>query len=104
MKEEILNSKKQVLEKFALMQTFKAIWAEDQKSNQFKLMMEGTLKGETMQKSGLTEADLKRIATMLENAVKPIKDDMKDVKENITEINHRLDRIENCPTIKKELK
>ena len=104
MKEEILNSKKQVLEKFALMQTFKAIWSEDQQSNQFKLMMEGTLKGETMQKSGLTEADWKRIATMLENTVKPIKDDMKDVKENITEINHRLDRIENCPTIKKELK
>ena len=125
MKQEILNSKKQVLEKFALMQTFKAIWSEDQKSNQFKLMMEGTLKGETMQKSGLTEADWKRIATMLENTVKPIKDDiqilkedmqnvkgdihilkddMKDVKENINEINHRLDRIENCPTIKKELK
>ena len=64
-----------------------------------------------MQKSGLTEADWKRIATMLENTVKPIKDDiqilkddMKDVKENINEINHRLDRIENCPTIKKELK
>ena len=88
----------------ALMQTFKAIWAEDQQSNQFKLMMEGSLKGKTMQKSGLTEADWKRIATMLENTVKPIKDDMKDVKENITEINHRLDRIENCPTIKKELK
>ena len=111
MKQEILNSKKQVLEKFALMQTFKAIWSEDQKSNQFKLMMEGTLKGETMQKSGLTEADWKRIASMLENTVKPIKndiqilkDDMKDVKENINEINHRLDRIENCPTIKKELK
>ena len=132
MKQEILNSKKQVLEKFALMQTFKAIWSEDQKSNQFKLMMEGTLKGETMQKSGLTEADWKRIASMLENTVKPIKDDMKDVKseihtlktdmqnvktdvknlkddmrgvkENISEINHRLDRIENCATIKKELK
>ena len=118
MKQEILNSKKQVLEKFALMQTFKAIWAEDQKSKQFKLMVEGTLKGETMQKSGLTEADWKRIATMLENTVKPIKDDMKDVKseihtlkadmknvkENISEINHRLDQIENCPTIKKELK
>ena len=132
MKQEILNSKKQVLEKFALMQRFKAIWSEDQQSNQFKLMMEGSLKGETMQKSGLTEADWKRIASMLENTVKPIKDDiqilkddmqnvkgdihilkedvknlkadMKDVKENIDEINHRLDRIENCPTIKKELK
>ena len=104
MKQEVLNSKKQILDKMALMQTFKAIWSEDQKSNQFKLTMEGTLKGKNMQKSGLTEADWKRIASMLENTVKPIKDDIKDVKENINEINHRLDRIENCPTIKKELK
>ena len=46
----------------ALMQTFKAIWAEDQKSNQFKLMMEGTLKGETMAKSALTQWDWEIIA------------------------------------------
>ena len=118
MKEEILNSKKQVLEKFALMQTFKAIWSEDQQSNQFKLMMEGTLKGETMQKSGLTEADWKRIATMLENAVKPIKDDMKDVKSeihilkadmknvkaDIIVLKDDIKAIKECPTIKKELK
>ena len=102
----------------ALMQTFKAIWSEDQKSNQFKLMMEGTLKGETMQKSGLTEADWKRIATMLENAVKPIKDDMKDVKSeihilkadmknvkaDIIVLKDDIKAIKECPTIKKELK
>ena len=118
MKQEILNSKKQVLEKFALMQTFKAIWSEDQQSNQFKLMMEGTLKGEAMQKSGLTEADWKRIATMLENTVKPIKDDiqilkediknlkddMKNVKGDIIVLKDDIKTIKECPTIKKELK
>ena len=36
--------------------------------------------------------------------IQSLKADMKDVKGNITEINHRLDRIENLPTIKKELK
>ena len=132
MKQEILNSKKQVLEKFSLMQTFKAIWAEGKKSNQFKLMMEGTLKGETMQKSGLTEADWKRIATMLENTVKPIKDDiqilkydmqnvkgdihilkedvknlkddMKNVKGDIIVLKDDIKTIKSCPTIKKGLK
>ena len=111
MKQEVLNSKKQILERMTLMQTFKAIWAEDQQANQFKLTMEGTLKGKNMQKGGLTEADWKRIASMLENTVKPIKDDiqslkadMKNVKEDISKINQRLDKIENCPTIKKELK
>ena len=62
MKQEILNSKKQILDKMTLMQTFKAIWSEDQKSNQFKLMMEGTLKGKTMAKSALTQWDWEIIA------------------------------------------
>ena len=97
MKQEVLNSKKQILDKMTLMQTFKAIWAEDQQANQFKLTMEGTLKGEKMQKSGLTEADWKRIASMLENTVKPIKDDIQSLKADIK-------AIKECPTIKKELK
>ena len=87
----------------ALMQTFNAIWSEDQKSNQFKLMMEGTLKGETMQKSGLTEADWKRIATMLENAVKPIKDDIQILKEDMKNVKEDIKAIKACPTIQKEL-
>ena len=107
MKQEILNSKKQVLNKMALMQTFKAIWAEEQKSNQFKLIMEGTLKGKTMAKSALTQWDWQRIAdlitTSIATTIRPIQEDLKNVKENIVQINQRLDRIENCPTVKKEL-
>ena len=70
-----------------LMQTFKAIWAEDQKSNQFKLMMEGTLKGKTMAKSALTQWDSQRIAdlitTSITTTIRPIQEDLKNVKENI---------------------
>ena len=87
MKQEILNSKKQILDKMALMQTFKAIWSDDQKSNQFKLMMEGTLKGKTMAKSVLTQWDWQRIAdlitTSIATAIRPIQEDLKNVKENI---------------------
>ena len=104
MKQEILNSK---INKMALMQTFKAIWAEEQKSNQFKLIMEGTLKGKTMAKSALTQWDWQRIAdlitTSIATTIRPIQEDLKNVKENIVQINQRLDRIENCPTVKKEL-
>ena len=95
-------------------------------------MMEGSLKGKTMEKSGLTEADWKRIATMLENTVKPIKDDiqilkedmqnvkgdihilkedvknlkddMKNVKGDIIVLKDDIKAIKSCPTIKKELK
>ena len=87
MKQEILNSKKQILDKMTLMQTFKAIWSDDQKSNQFKLMMEGTLKGKTMAKSVLTQWDWQRIAdlitTSIATAIRPIQEDLKNVKENI---------------------
>ena len=114
MKQEILNSKKQVLEKFALMQTFKAIWSEDQKSNQFKLMMEGTLKGETMAKSALTQWDWQRIAdlitTSITTAIKPLqadiqilKEDMKNVKTDVKNLKEDIKAIKACPTIKKEL-
>ena len=91
----------------ALMQTFKAIWAEEQKSNQFKLIMEGTLKGKTMAKSALTQWDWQRIADLITTSIAitiiPIQEDLKNVKENIVQIKQRLDQIENCPTVKKEL-
>ena len=121
MKQEILNSKKQVLNKMALMQTFKAIWAEDQKSNQFKLMMEGTLKGETMAKSALTQWGWQRIADLITasiaTAIKPlqadiqilkedmknIKVDVKNLKEDMKNVKEDIKAIKACPTIKKEL-
>ena len=107
MKQEILNSKKQVLEKFALMQTFKAIWSENQKSNQFKLMMEGTLKGETMAKGVLTEVDKQWIAdlitTSIATAIKPLQADIQILKEDMKNVKEDIKAIKACPTIQKEL-
>ena len=114
MKQEILNSKKQVLNKMALMQTFKAIWAEEQKSNQFKLIMEGTLKGKTMAKSALTQWDWQRIAdlitTSITTAIKPLqvdiqilKADVKNLKDDMKNVKEDIKAIKACPTIKKEL-
>ena len=107
MKQEILNSKKQVLEKFALMQTFKAIWAEDQQSNQFKLMMEGTLKGKTMAKGVLTEVDKQWIAdlitTSIATAIKPLQADIQILKEDMKNVKEDIKAIKACPTIQKEL-
>ena len=50
-----------------------------------------------MPKSGLTEADWDRITNLIFTAVKPIQEDLSEIKD-------RLEAIENCPTIKKELK
>ena len=100
MKQEILNSKKQILDKMALMQTFKAIWVEDQQANQFKLTMEGTLKDKTMAKGVLTEIDKQWIAdlitTSITTVIKPLQEDIQILKADVK-------AIKECPTIQKEL-
>ena len=49
-----------------------------------------------MGKTGLTEADKQWIANLVITVVKPIKEDIAEIKE-------RLKAIEECPTIKREL-
>ena len=100
MKQEILNSKKQILDKMTLMQTFKAIWAEDQQSNQFKLMMEGTLKGKTMAKGVLTEIDKQWIADLITTSITAV---IKPIQEDIQILKADVKTIKQCPTIEKEL-
>ena len=84
----------------ALMQAFKPIWTEDQQANQFKLTMEGTLKGKTMAKGVLTEIDKQWIAdlitTSITTAIKPLQEDIQILKADVKVIKE-------CPTIQKEL-
>ncbi len=47
--------------------------------------------------------DIKKDVKRLKKDVKGLKKDVANIKEDIKVINHRLDRIESCPTIKKEL-
>ena len=109
--QQLLNSKKEIYDRINSIHKFNAILNYDLTTKKFKLIIEGTFKDEAMAKEVLTQADKQWIADLIATAIKPmqvdiqsLKADMKDVKGNITEINHRLDRIENLPTIKKELK
>ena len=61
--------------------------------------------------SGLTEADKEWIANLVVTTIKPIqediislKEDVKAWKEDMVEVKNRLEAIEKCPTIQKELK
>ena len=55
----------------------------------------------TKAKSGLTDGDKEWIANLVITSIKAA---VKPIWEEIKKINERLERIENCPTIKKELK
>ena len=95
-----------------LMETFQGNLSRRTKSNQFKLMIEGSLKGKTMAKGLLTEIDKQWIAdlitTSISTAIKQLqadiqilKEDMKNVKEDVKNLNDDVKAIKTCPTIKK---
>lgn len=54
--------------------------------------------------SGLTLADKEWIANLVVTTIKPIQEDITSLKEDMVEVKNRLEAIEKCPTIQKELK
>ena len=52
-----------------------------------------------MGKPGLSEADKQWIAGL----IRPIQKDISEIKDRLDNVEKRLDRIENCPTIKNEI-
>ena len=53
-----------------------------------------------MGKQGLSEADKQWIAGL----IRPIQKDISEIKDRLDNVEKRLEQIENCPTIKNELK
>ena len=91
----IIKTKTELHDTITSIDNFDAVLEYDPVTKTFKLIVSGNFKdGGNMPKSGLTEADWQRIegliVTSIQTAVKPILD--------------RLEAIENCPTIKNELK
>ena len=98
---EILETKTELYDKIKSIVEFKATWETDPVSKKFKLIVEGIYMNRTKAKSGLTDCDKEWIANLVVTTVQAA---VKPIWEEIKKINERLERIENCPTIKKELK
>ena len=98
MKIIIIKTKTELHDTITSIDNFDAVLEYDPVTKTFKLIVNGIFKdGVNMPKSGLTEADWDRITNLIFTAVKPIQEDLSEIKD-------RLEAIENCPTIKKELK
>ena len=97
---EALNTKNKIHDKINSITDFNAIWEYNSQTKACKLVIEGVCMEKDKKQSGLTVADKEWIAnlvvTSIQTAIKPI-------QEDILEIKNRLTAIENCPTIKKEL-
>ena len=96
-----ISTKKEAKEAIDKFKSISGEWEVDLETNEMTANFKGIRIGEGVPKSGLTAADKKWIAdlvvTTIQTAVKPIKEDMVQVKKDIK-------AIKECPTIKKELK
>ena len=90
----IIKTKTELHDTITSIDNFDAVLEYDPVTQTFKLVVNGVFKdGGNMPKSGLTEADKEWIAGL----IRPIND-------RLINIENRLEAIENCPTIKNELK
>ena len=95
-----IKNKTDIKNKVDLLEDVEGDWEIDPQSNEMTVTFGGKMKGDGMGKGGLTAADKAWIAGL----IKPINDRLDVIEKDVSEIKDRLNAIEECPTIKKELK
>ena len=101
---EILTTKNKIHDKMKSIIDFKAIWEQDLEIKRFKLIVEGFFMEKGMGSSGLTAADKEWIANLVITTVKPIQEDIPEIKDRLDVVEQDIKAIKECPTIKKEIK
>ena len=95
-----IKNKTDIKNKVDLLEDVEGNWEIDPKTNKMKVTFDGQIKEDGMGKGGLTAADKAWIAGL----IRPINDRLDIIEKDVSEIKDRLKAIEECPTIKKELK
>ena len=103
-----INTKKEAKETIDMFKSISGEWEVDLETNEITANFKGIKKGEGVPKSGLTNADKEWIAdlvvTTIQTAVKPIQEDISEIKDRLDVLEKDVKAIKECPTIKKELK
>ena len=97
-RKEIFKSKNQLVNK--ILKYVDKIDGEaiiDEENKTISAKFSATMTGGYMPNDGFTPKQLEQLGLVMDAKIKP-------VWEEIKKINERLDRIENCPTIQKEIK
>ena len=101
---EVLVTKNKINDKINSIIDFHAVWEHNHETKVCRLIIEGIYMEKGKKQSGLTEADKEWIANLVVTTIKPIQEDITSLKEDMVEVKNRLEAIEKCPTIQKELK
>ena len=80
----------------------------DEENKTISAKFNGTIKGGYMANDGFTPKQLEQLGLVVELVVdakiKPIREDIKEIKDRLDVVEKDIKSIKNCPTIKKEIK
>ena len=80
----------------------------DEENKTISAKFNGTIKGGYMANDGFTPKQLEQLGLVVELVVdakiKPIREDIKEIKDRLDVVEKDIKAIKNCPTIKKEIK
>ena len=112
-----MTTKKAIKNKNQLMKEFKEIdqisgYVETNPKNKVKKFhLEATLKEHYMSGQGFSSKQLEQLGLVMDSKIEPINQRLTNIEnrfdhleQDVSQINQRLDKIESCPTIQKELK
>ena len=95
--EEEFNNKNQLNKILKKVDTIQGKAIIDTQNKTISAKFNATMTGDYMANDGFTPKQLEQLGLVMDAKIKP-------VWEEIKKINERLDLIENCPTIQKEIK
>ena len=108
--EEEFNNKNQLNKILKKVDTIQGKAIIDPQNKIINAKFSATMTGDYMPNDGFTPKQLEQLGLVIDAKIEPIKKDIKDIKDRLTNVENRLDAVEkdikaikNCPTIQKEL-
>ena len=108
--EEDFNNKNQLNKILKKVDTIQGKAIIDPQNKTINAKFSTTMTGDYMPNDGFTPKQLEQLGLVIDAKIEPIKKDIKDIKDRLTNVENRLDAVEkdikaikNCPTIQKEL-
>ena len=88
-----IKNKTDIKNKVDMLEDVEGDWEVDPKTNQMRVNFGGQMKEDGMGKSGLTSADKEWIANLVVSTVKPIKEDISEIKERLDVVEQDIKNI-----------
>ena len=114
---KLIKNKNQLMNELKEIEQISGYVETDQNNKVKKFHLEATLKENYMSGQGFSPKQLEQLGLVMDSKIEPVnqrltnienrldhlEQDVKILKNDVSQINQRLDKIESCPTIQKEI-